>query len=170
VRSPDQCPAPSGAAPPWPSIAILPLTNLSGDVKWERLADGLTEDVITGLARHPDLFVIARNSTMAYKGQSGDVRQVGRELGVRYVLESSVQAERGRVRVTAQLIDAVSGGPSRACLVHDLGGTTLYRRRTSSTRSSQPLRARASSVAKRSLRARSTARFSATRPLQGLRH
>jgi TolB-like protein/tetratricopeptide (TPR) repeat protein len=110
VRSPGQCPAPSGAAPPWPSIAILPLTNLSGDVKWERLADGLTEDVITGLARHPDLFVIARNSTMAYKGQSVDVRQVGRELGVRYVLESSVQAERGRVRVTAQLIDAASGG------------------------------------------------------------
>jgi TolB-like protein len=62
VRSPGQCPAPSGAAPPWPSIAILPLTNLSGDVKWERLADGLTEDVITGLARHPDLFVIAEPS------------------------------------------------------------------------------------------------------------
>jgi TolB-like protein/class 3 adenylate cyclase/Flp pilus assembly protein TadD len=93
-----------------PSIAVLPFANLSGDIKWERLADGLTEDVITGLARHPDFFVIARNSTMVYKGKPVDVRQVGRELGVRYVLESSLQADAGRVRVTAQLIDAASGG------------------------------------------------------------
>jgi TolB-like protein/class 3 adenylate cyclase len=93
-----------------PSIAVLPLANLSGDVQWERLADGLTEDVITGLARHPDLFVIARNSVMAYKGKPVDVRQVRRELGVHYVLESSLQADGGRVRVTAQLIDAATGG------------------------------------------------------------
>jgi TolB-like protein/class 3 adenylate cyclase/tetratricopeptide (TPR) repeat protein len=98
------------ALPVKPSIAVLPLANFSGDTKWERLTDGLTEDIITGLARQPDLFVIARNSTMPYKGKPVDVRQVGRELGVRYVLESSLQADGGRIRVTAQLIDAASGG------------------------------------------------------------
>jgi len=96
--------------PTKPSIAVLPLANLSGDPRWERLADGTTEDIITDLARTPDLVVIARNSTMPYKGKPVDVRQVGRELGVRYILEGSIQAETGRVRVTAQLIDATSGG------------------------------------------------------------
>jgi TolB-like protein len=88
-----------------PSIPVLPLANLAGDARWERFADGITEDLITDLARDPDLRVIARNSTMTYKGKAVDVRQVGQELGVRYVLEGSLQAETGRVRVTAQLID-----------------------------------------------------------------
>jgi TolB-like protein/class 3 adenylate cyclase/Flp pilus assembly protein TadD len=98
------------ALPAKPSLAVLPLANLSGDPRWERLADGITEDIITDLARDPDLHVIARNSTMAYKGEAVDVRRVGQELGVRYVLEGSLQAEAGRVRVTAQLIDAATGG------------------------------------------------------------
>ena len=98
------------ALPAKPSLAVLPLANLSGDARWERLADGITEDLITDLARDPDLFVIARNSTLPYKGKTADIRQVGQELGVRYVLEGSLQAVPGRVRVTAQLIDAATGG------------------------------------------------------------
>ena len=96
--------------PAKPSIAVLPLANLSGDARWGRLADGITEDLITDLAQDPDLLVIARNSVDAYKGKAVDLRQVGRELGVRYVLEGSLQADAGRVRLTAQLIDATSGG------------------------------------------------------------
>jgi adenylate cyclase len=92
------------------SLAVLPFANLSGDERWERFADGITEDLITDLAQDSDLLVIARNSTQAYKGNAVDVRQVGRELGVRYVLEGSLQAGTGRVRLTAQLIDATSGG------------------------------------------------------------
>ncbi|GEO40020.1 TolB-like protein/class 3 adenylate cyclase/Flp pilus assembly protein TadD [Skermanella aerolata] len=100
----------SGASlPTQPSIAVLPFSNLSGDPRWERFADGTTEDIITNLVRSPDLVVIARNSTMPYKGKPVDVRQIGKELGVRYMLEGSIQAEAGRVRVTAQLIDATSG-------------------------------------------------------------
>src|SRR4051794_2461719 len=98
------------ALPAKPSVAVLPLANLSGDVRWERLADGITEDLITDLAQDPDLLVIAHNSVDAYKGKAVDLRQVGRELGVRYVLEGSLQADAGRVRLTAQLIDATSGG------------------------------------------------------------
>ena len=98
------------ALPAKPSIAVLPLANLSGDPRWERLADGITEDLITDLARAPDLLVIARNSTLPYKGKAADVRRVGQELGVRYVLEGSLQAAAGRVRVTAQLVDATTGG------------------------------------------------------------
>jgi TolB-like protein/Flp pilus assembly protein TadD len=96
--------------PAKPSVAVLPLANLSGDARWERLADGITEDLITDLAQDPDLLVIAHNSVDAYKGKAVDLRQVGRELGVRYVLEGSLQADAGRVRLTAQLIDATSGG------------------------------------------------------------
>lgn len=92
------------------SIAVLPLTNLSGDPRWERLADGVTEDIITDLAREPDLLVIARDSTLAYKGKAVDVRDVGKQLGVRYVLEGSLQADAGHVRMTAQLIDTATGG------------------------------------------------------------
>jgi TolB-like protein/class 3 adenylate cyclase len=92
------------------SIAVLPLTNLSGDPRWERLAGGITEDIITDLAREPDLLVIARDSTLAYKGKAVDVRDVGKQLGVRYVLEGSLQADAGHVRVTAQLIDTATGG------------------------------------------------------------
>ena len=95
--------------PDKPSIAVLPFDNLSGDPKQERLAGGLTEDVITDLSRFRELFVIARNSTEVYKGKPVDVREVGRELGVQYVLEGSLQVDGGQVRITAQLIDATTG-------------------------------------------------------------
>jgi TolB-like protein len=108
AREPDR--ADGSPLPSQPSIAVLPFANLSGDSRWERFADGTTKDIITNLARSPDLVVIARNSTVLYKGKAVDVRQVGKELGVRYMLEGSIQAEAGRVRVTAQLIDATSGG------------------------------------------------------------
>jgi TolB-like protein/DNA-binding SARP family transcriptional activator len=92
-----------------PSIAVLPFGNLSGDDATGRLADGITEDIITDLARFRDLDIIARNSAMTYKGKPIDVRQVGRDLNVRYVLEGSIQRENQRVRVSAQLIDATTG-------------------------------------------------------------
>jgi TolB-like protein/class 3 adenylate cyclase/tetratricopeptide (TPR) repeat protein len=95
--------------PDKPSIAVLPVENLSGDPKQERLAGGLTEDVITDLSRFRELFVIARNSTEVYKGKPVDVRQVARELGVQYVLEGSLQIDGDRVRITAQLIDGTTG-------------------------------------------------------------
>jgi TolB-like protein len=91
------------------SLAVLPFTNLSGDIKQERLADGLTEDLITELARYRWLFVIARQSSFAYKGEARDVREIARELGVRYVLEGSLQTDPERVRVTGQLIDGTTG-------------------------------------------------------------
>jgi adenylate cyclase len=94
--------------PDKPSIAVLPFTNIGGDTKQERLADGITEDVITDLSRYRELFVIARNSVMAYKGKAISVQQVGRDLGVRYVLEGSIQTSGDRVRVTAQLIEAAT--------------------------------------------------------------
>jgi TolB-like protein/DNA-binding winged helix-turn-helix (wHTH) protein len=97
------------ALPDKPSIAVLPFANLSGDPEQEYFADGMVEEIITALSRIRWLFVIARNSSFTYKGQSPDVRQVGRELGVRYVLEGSVRKAAGRVRITAQLIDAHSG-------------------------------------------------------------
>ncbi|UVO33439.1 adenylate/guanylate cyclase domain-containing protein [Bradyrhizobium arachidis] len=92
--------------PDKPSIAVLPFQNMSGDPEQEYFADGMVEDIITALSRFKWLFVIARNSTFTYKGRSVDVRQVGRELGVRYVLEGSVRRAADRVRITAQLIDA----------------------------------------------------------------
>jgi TolB-like protein/class 3 adenylate cyclase len=95
--------------PDKPSIAVLPFDNLSGEDRYERLADGLTEDVITDLSRFRELFVIARNSTFAYKDRPTDIRQIARELGVQYVMEGSLQADGDRVRITAQLIDAASG-------------------------------------------------------------
>ena len=95
--------------PDKPSIAVLPFANLSEDPKQERLAGGLTEDVITDLSRFRELFVIARNSTEVYKGKPVDVRQVARELGVQYVLEGSLQIDGDQVRVTAQLIDGTTG-------------------------------------------------------------
>ena len=97
------------ALPEKPSIAILPLQNLSGDPEQEYFADGVVEDITTSLSRFRSLFVIARNSSFTYKGRSIDVRQVGRELGVRYVLEGSVRKLGGKVRITGQLIDAVTG-------------------------------------------------------------
>src|SRR6516162_1059646 len=95
--------------PDKPSIAVLPFANLSGDPEQEYLADGMVEEIITGLSRIKWLFVIARNSSFAYKGRAIDIRQVGRELGVRYVLEGSVRSGRDRVRITAQLLHSTSG-------------------------------------------------------------
>ncbi|WP_229266706.1 winged helix-turn-helix domain-containing protein [Leptospira sp. severe_002] len=95
--------------PDRPSIAVLPFTNLSGDPGQDYFADGMVDDIITGLSRINWLFVIARNSTFIYKGRAVDVKQVGRELGVRYVLEGSVRKAGDSVRVTGQMIDASSG-------------------------------------------------------------
>jgi len=92
-----------------PSIAILPFDNMSNDVDQEYFADGIVEDVITALARYPSLFVVARNSSFAYKGKSPDIRAVGRDLGVRYVLEGSIRRATRRIRVTAQLNEAETG-------------------------------------------------------------
>jgi adenylate cyclase len=92
-----------------PSIAVLPFANMSGDPEQEYFADGMVEEIITALSRIRWLFVIARNSTFTYKDQTIDVKQIGRELGVRYVLEGSVRKAGGRVRITAQLIDAANG-------------------------------------------------------------
>jgi TolB-like protein len=97
------------ALPDKPSIAVLPFQNMSGDPEQEYFADGMVEEIITALSRIRWLFVIARNSSFTYKGQAIDVKQVGRELGVRYVLEGSVRKAGGRMRITAQLIDAVNG-------------------------------------------------------------
>jgi adenylate cyclase len=97
------------ALPDKPSIAVLPFANLSGDPEQEYFADGMVEEIITALSRIRWLFVIARNSSFTYKGQAVDVKQVGQQLGVRYVLEGSVRKASGRVRITAQLIDATSG-------------------------------------------------------------
>ena len=99
---------PALALPDKPSIAVLPFQNMSGDPEQEYFADGMVEEIITSLSRINWLFVIARNSTFTYKGQSVDVKQIGRELGVRYVLEGSVRRAAGRVRITAQLIDATT--------------------------------------------------------------
>jgi TolB-like protein len=96
--------------PDKPSIAVLPFQNMSGDPEQDYFADGIVEEIITALSRFRQLFVIARNSSFTYKGRSVDVKQVGRELGVRYVLEGSVRKAGNRVRITGQLIDASSGG------------------------------------------------------------
>ncbi len=98
------------ALPTGPSIAVLPFTNMSDDPEQEYFADGITEDIITELSRFEGLFVIARNSTFRFKGQAIDVGEVGRALGVRYVLEGGVRRSGERVRITAQLIDASTGG------------------------------------------------------------
>jgi len=95
--------------PDKPSIAVLPFANMSGDPEQEYFADGMVEEIITALSRIRWLFVIARNSSFTYEGRAIDVKQVGRELGVRYVLEGSVRKAGGRVRITAQLIDATNG-------------------------------------------------------------
>jgi adenylate cyclase len=101
-----------GAAPPLPdkpSIAVLPFENMSGDPEQEYFADGMVEEITTALSRFKWLFVIARNSSFTYKGKAVNVKQVGRELGVRYVLEGSVRKATGKVRITGQLVDAISG-------------------------------------------------------------
>jgi TolB-like protein/Flp pilus assembly protein TadD len=98
------------ALPDIPSIAVLPFMNLSGDPEQEYFADGVVDDIIAALSRIRWLFVVARNSSFTYKGRAVDVKQVGRELGVRYVLEGSVREAASRVRITGQLIDATTGG------------------------------------------------------------
>ena len=95
--------------PDKPSIAVLPFTNLSGDPEQDYFADGIVEEIITALSRFSGLFVIARNSSFTYKGRAVDVKQVGRELGVRYVLEGSLRKAANRVRITGQLIDTSTG-------------------------------------------------------------
>ena len=109
IEAAGSAPNPPPPFPDKPSIAVLPFANLSGDPEQEYFADGMVEEIITALSRIRSLFVIARNSTFTYKGQAIDVKQVGRELGVRYLLEGSVRKWSGRVRITAQLIDATSG-------------------------------------------------------------
>jgi adenylate cyclase len=108
-RSAGVKPAPALALPDRPSIAVLPFQNLSADPDQEYFADGIVEEIITALSRIRWLFVIARNSTFTYKGKPVDIKQVGREMGVRYVLEGSVRRAGDRVRITTQLIDAISG-------------------------------------------------------------
>jgi len=104
-------PAPEGRLPvaEEPSVAVLPFHNLSGNPEQEYFADGMVEEIITSLSRIRWLFVTARNSSFAYKGQNVDVKRVGRELGVRYVLEGSVCRSGDRVRIAAQLIDVSTG-------------------------------------------------------------
>jgi TolB-like protein len=102
-------PPPALTLPDIPSIAALPFLNLSGDIEQEYFTDGVVEDIITALSRIRWLFVIARNSSFTYKGRAVDVKQVGRELGVRYVLEGSVRKAAHKVRITGQLIDATTG-------------------------------------------------------------
>ena len=100
---------PALALPDKPSIAVLPFTNMSGDPEQDYFADGMVEDIITALSHFKALFVIARNSSFTYKGRAVDVKQVGRELGVRYVLEGSVRKAANRVRITGQLVDTATG-------------------------------------------------------------
>jgi TolB-like protein/class 3 adenylate cyclase len=104
-----EAPSAGLALPDRPSIAVLPFQNMSGDASQESLADGVVEDILTALASLRWLFVIARNSSFTYKGRNVDVKQVGRELGVRYVLEGSVRRSGDRVRITGQLIDTATG-------------------------------------------------------------
>ena len=110
ARPPVHSEAPSLPLPDRPSIAVLPFANMSGDPDQEYFADGISEDLITGLSHIHWLFVIARNSTFSYKHRAVDVKQVSRELGVRYVLEGSVRRTGKQLRISAQLIDAMTGG------------------------------------------------------------
>jgi len=109
VRLDEKIAGATPALPDKPSIAVLPFNNMSGDPEQEYFADGMVEDIITALSRFRHLFVIARNSSFTYKGRAVDIKQVGRELGVRYVLEGSVRKSANRVRITGQLIDALTG-------------------------------------------------------------
>src|SRR5262249_10264783 len=96
--------APAPAVPPKPPDAVLPFTNMSGDAEQEYFSDGMTEDLITDLSKVSALFVIARNSSFAYKGRAVKVQEIGRDLGVRFVLEGSIRKSGNRVRIAAQLI------------------------------------------------------------------
>jgi TolB-like protein len=118
------------ALPEKPSIAVLPFQNMGSDPEQEYFADGIVEEIITGRSRIKWLFVIARNSSFAYKGKSPDIRQVGRELGVRYVLEGSVRKAGNRVRTTGQLIgrdfEAASGAIARALSLNPSCAAAFY--------------------------------------------
>jgi adenylate cyclase len=107
--NPRDAPESSLALPDKPSIAVLPFENMSGDPEQEYFADGMVEEIITALSRFKSLFVIARNSSFTFKGRAVDIKEVGRRLGVRYVLEGSVRKAPGKVRIAGQLIDAVTG-------------------------------------------------------------
>ncbi|HEX2447484.1 MAG TPA: hypothetical protein VHK26_04770 [Methyloceanibacter sp.] len=100
----------SATLPEKASIAVLPFENIGNDPKWSRFADGVTEDIVTDLSHSKDLFVVARNSTEVYRDKPADVRTIGRDLGVRYVLEGSIQPSGNQIRVTAQLVDTKTGG------------------------------------------------------------
>ena len=104
-----ELPKPTLALPDKPSIAVLPFANLSSDPEQEYFADGMVEDIITALSHFKALFVVARNSSFSYKGRAVDVKQIGRELGVRYVLEGSVRKAANRVRITGKLVDTATG-------------------------------------------------------------
>ena len=107
--NPGDAPENALALPDKPSIAVLPFENMSGNSEQEYFADGMVEEIITALSRFKSLFVIARNSSFTFKGRAVDIKEVGRRLGVRYVLEGAVRKASGRVRITGQLIDAVTG-------------------------------------------------------------
>jgi adenylate cyclase len=113
AREPASAPVAETESPPplpdKPSIAVLPFENMSGDPEQEYFADGMVEEIITALSRFKSLFVIARNSSFTFKGRAVDIKEVGRRLGVRYVLEGSVRKAAGKVRITGQLIDAITG-------------------------------------------------------------
>src|SRR5208283_4300255 len=108
-QRPAEAAAPALPLPDKPSIAVLPFQNMSADPEQEFFSDGIAEDITTALSKVRWFFVIARNSSFTYKGRAIDVKQVGQELGVRYVLEGSVRKAGNRVRITAQLIDATVG-------------------------------------------------------------
>src|SRR4029453_4733117 len=108
-NSPIAAIAPVLTLPAQPSIAVLPFQNMSSEPEQEYFADGMVEEIITALSRFRSLFVIARNSSFTYKGRTVDIKQVGRELGVRYVLEGSVRRAGAKVRITGQLIDTTTG-------------------------------------------------------------
>src|SRR5262249_15567271 len=100
---------PALTLPERPSIAVLPFANLSSDPEQEYFADGMVEEIITALSRFKSLFVVARNSSFTFKGKTVDIKEVGRRLGVGYVLEGSIREASGKVRIAGQLIDAVTG-------------------------------------------------------------
>jgi TolB-like protein len=107
--NPDDAPESAPAVPDKPSIAVLPFANMSGDPEQEYFADGMVEEITTALSRFTWLFVIARNSSFTFKGKAVDIREVGRRLGVRYVLEGAVRKASRKVRITGQLIEAATG-------------------------------------------------------------
>src|SRR5262249_23262814 len=124
ATSPDSGPRSQSPLLDRPSVAVLPFANLSSDPQQDYFSDGITEDITTELSRFSELMVIARNAAFQYKGKAVDIRQVGRELGSRYVLEGSVRRSGDRIRITAQLVDAMTGAQRWAerydCELHDV--------------------------------------------------